>query len=52
MRTFAFTMYIKTANQEFVIGRAMVQANNADDALRQFNRKDLPFHHFATYQII
>ena len=50
MRTYNFTMYIKTNGQEFSVGRKIVKANNVDEAIKLFNKLDLPFHSYATYE--
>ncbi len=53
MKTFKFKLYIRTKQgQEFVVACSEIMAQNVDAALKQFNRKDLPFHHFATIETL
>jgi len=49
MKTFEFKLYIRTKQgHEFVVSRSEIVAQNVDGALKQFNRMELPFHHFTT----
>ena len=51
MKTFLFKMYTRTNNgQEFVVGQRSITAKDVDDALKIFNRLDLPFHTFSTVE--
>ena len=49
MKTFKFRLYIRTAQkQEFLVGSIDIAAKNYDVANKEFSKKDIPFHHFAT----
>jgi hypothetical protein len=50
MKTYAFRMYVKTNGQEFQVGRKIIKADDADKAIKLFNKLDLPFHSYATYE--
>jgi hypothetical protein len=50
MKTFRFKLYIKTQGQEFIVGQSEITAQNVDEALKLFHKKDLPFHHFSTIE--
>jgi len=53
MKTFKFTMYIKTGQgQQFRCGQKVIQADNYDIANKLFSRMDLPFHTFAVVDCI
>ena len=48
MKTFKFEMFTRISQgQEFTIGSKTIDAPNYDNALKEFNKLDLPFHHFA-----
>ena len=50
MKTFIFKLFIRTNGQEFNICQYSVNAKDYDSAVKIFNAKDLPFHHFATVE--
>ena len=53
MKTFIFKLYTRTKQQqEFEVGQRQIVAKNADDAIKAFNKQDLPFHTFATIEAI
>lgn len=53
MKQFIFIMYIRTRqNQEFQIGKKIIEAKNYDEANKLFSKLYLPFHHFSTVETI
>lgn len=53
MKTFKYFLFIRTKQgQEFNVGAYTIEAKNVDIAHSIFNKKELPFHHFATVQSV
>lgn len=52
MRVFTFRMFtrVNSNGQEFRVGTVKVTAKDYDSAQKEFSRKDLPFHSFATVE--
>ena len=48
MKTFLFKIYIRSSGLELNVGQIKIQAKNYDQAVKVFNSKDIPFHHFST----
>ena len=48
LRSFLFILFINT----FEVGRKEIVSNSYDNALKQFNRLDLPFHHHSTVKCL
>ena len=53
LKHFNFKLYISTSQgQEFLVKSMGIDAVDYDAALNIFNKRDLPFHHFATVKAI
>lgn len=52
MKTFLYKLYIKTGTQEFLVNSIKIVAKNVDEANKILSKKDIPFHHFSTVQLL
>lgn len=48
MKYFKFIMY----SYEIEIGKKLIKAKNIDEAIKSFNKLDLPFHTVSTVEIM
>lgn len=52
MKTFLYKLYIRTGTQEFLVNSIKIAAKNVDEANKMLSKKDIPFHHFSTVQLL
>lgn len=52
MKTYYYKFWMRLGKQEYQTGGKRIIAQNVDQANKELNKLDLPFHHFSTVELI